>query len=309
MAPPTVAVKCPSCGAELRAVLAPAPPTQWFPCPSCHVPVPVVVPSDLPPLYSWEVIPSLYPQLSPPRRPRWRLRQVTPIALAVAAVLAAVSGGLLSYYGFQAAQPSAYLVSGTVYKDLGNGVLVPVSGAHVRLLADGNRSFGNMTTGANGTFWFAGVPNGGIELNVTATSYAPTVVYTFASRSYSTGTQGLEVTLEPGGVNNTSSDVLSPFANLEAMLSDVGGTAVLCAVVTIAAGIAAWMFRRPGGAVGGVIGGGAAVVLPAVLLSLSLGNVFSLVTAIVGVVGGAGAFATVLATVELASRRTEPVSA
>jgi len=299
MGSPTVTMRCPSCGQELRAVLAPAPPTQWFPCPSCHVPVPVVVPRDLPPLYSWEVIPGLYPQLSVPRRPRWRLTSVGTIALGLAAVLAAVSGGLLGYYGYMATQPEQYVVSGTVYEEVAGGALVPAAGAHVALLADGNRTFGNATTRSNGTFLFTGVPAGGIELNVTAPSYGPTVVYTFASGSYSTQTVGLRVTLQPGAVNNTTADVLTPFGDLETLLAYVGGAAVLCGAAAVAAGAAAWTFRRPNGAVGGVVGGGAAVAVPAVLVFLSLGGAFPMVTAVAGVVGAAGAFALVLAAAQV----------
>ena len=308
MASPTVTMRCPSCGKALRAVLAPAPPTQWFPCPNCHVPVPVVVPRDLPPLYSWEVIPGLYPQLSPPRRPRWRTTSVASVALAVAAVLAAVSSGLLAYDGVVAAQPAQYVVSGTVYQDLGGGARVPMPAAHVVLYTDDNRSVRYYNTTANGTFRFAGVPAGGIELNVTAHGDGPTNVYTFASGSYSTQLTGLDVTLERGGLNNTTADVLSPFGDLETLLAYVGGAAVLLGGAAVVAGVAAVAIRRPAGGVSGVIGGGAAVAVPAVLVVLSMGNAFPAVTVVAGVVGGAGAFALVFATYQVAvqGRTTDP---
>jgi len=301
MASPTVTMRCPSCGTELRAVLAPSPPTQWFPCPSCHVPVPVVVPSDLPPLYSWEVIPGLYTPLPAPRRPRWRSTRVASVALAVAAVLAGVSAGVLGYDGYTAAQPATYAVSGTVYEDQRNGVTVPAAGALVVLYSDGNRSFSSEVTRTDGKFAFDAVPNGGIELNVTLRGYGPTDVFTFASRSYSTQTGELVVTLEPGGVNNTSADVLTPFADLEMLLAYVGGASALFGGVAAVAAVAAVAVRRPGGGVMGVIGGGAAVAVPAVLVFLALGSAFPLVTVVAGVVGGAGAFTLVLATVEVAT--------
>jgi hypothetical protein len=307
MSPPTVTVRCPACGQPLTAALAPAPPTQWFPCPSCHVPVPVVVPRDLPPLYSWEVVPGLYPQLAFPRRPRWRPARVAAIALAAAAVLTAVAAGLLGYEGYVAAEPAVYDVSGTVYQDPA-GVLVPVLGAVVNLSVNGNL-FASYTTVANGTFDFPRVPDGGIELNVTATGYSPTVVYTFASRSYTAQVRGLEIGLQPGPANNTSVTALTAFGDLETFLAYVGGAAVLLGGATGLAVAAALGVRRPGGAVTGVIGAGAAVAVPAVLLILSVGSLFPAVAIVSGVAGGAGGFALVLATVEVASRPSEPGAA
>jgi hypothetical protein len=303
MSPPTVTVRCPSCGNGLRAVLAPAPPTQWFPCPSCHVPVPVVVPRDLPPLYSWEVLPGLYPQLSIPRRPRWRTSRVGSVALAVAAALAAVSAGVLGYEGFVAAEPSEYAVSGIVYEDNGGPAPVPVVGAKVALFVNG-AAYATNFTGPGGRFDFPSVPSGGFELNVTAPGpgYGPTVVYTFASKAYSTQTRGLGITLEPGASDNVTVNDLTPFGDLETFLAYVGGAAVLLGGAAGVAAVAALAVRRAGGGVSGVIGAGAAVAVPAVLLVLSLGGTFPLVAVIAGAVGGAGGFALVVATAAVESR-------
>jgi hypothetical protein len=307
MGPPPVAVRCPSCGQPLSAVLAPAPPTQWFPCPNCHAPVPVVVPRDLPPLYSWEVVPGLYPRLPPPRPPRWRLTHVASVALGVAAVLAAVSAGLLGYEGSLAAEPTHYVVSGTVYRDTRGGVLVPAAGAAVVLSVDG-KYFATNLTGPTGTFAFQSVPAGGIELNVTAAGpgYGSSVVYTFASRSYSTQTHGLQITLEPGAPSNSTVRALTPFGDLETLLAYVGGATVLFAVAAVLAVAAAVVVRRPFGAVVGVIGAGGSVAAPAILVFLSLDSVYPLVTTVAATVGAAGAFALVLTTVELASRSAPP---
>jgi len=300
MGAPSVTMRCPSCGQTLRAVLAPAPPTQWFPCPNCHLPVPVVVPRDLPPLYSWEVIPGLYPQLAVPRRPRWNPATVVSVALAVAAVLAALAAGLLGYDGMVASQPATYVVSGTVSEQ--SATWVP---ATVVLFTNGNTTFGSQTLTFTRTFQFTGVPAGGIELNVTARGFAPTVVYTFASRSYSTQTQGLGVVLSSGTVNNTTADVLTPFGDLTTLLSYVGGGAVLLGGAAVLATAAAVGFRRPTGAVLGVIGAGGAVAVPVVLLFLSLADAFPTVSIVAGVVGGAGAFALVFATLEVSVRGSE----
>ncbi len=295
-------MRCPTCGQPIRAVVAPAPPTQWFPCPSCHVPVPVVVPRELPPLFSWEVLPGLYPLQPMVRQPRWRPAAIAAVALAVAAVLAAVAAGILTIDGYSAAQPAQYTVSGTVYEsELGRPV--PADGARVVLYTDDNRSSQIQITGPGGGFLFTGVPAGGIELNVSANGYAPTVVYTFASRVYATQTQGLSLTLEPGGVNNTSSDVLSPFGDLASLLATVGGTAALLGGAAVAAAAGAIVVRRPGGGAIAVIGAGAALAAPVVLLLLYLGGVFPVVTVLTGLVGGLGAFALVFATVEVATGR------
>ena len=302
MSPPTVTMRCPSCGNALRAVLAPFPPTQWFPCPTCHVPVPVVVPRDLPPLYSWEVLPGLYPHLVPPRPPRWKSRHVVAGALAVSAALAAVCAGVLAYEGFVAAQPTEYVVSGTVYED-SHGVLVPASGADVVLSVDGAQ-VGSTVTGPGGTFRFPSVPDGGIELNVSAPGYSPTVVYTFASKSYSTQTRGLQITLEPGGSANSSVTTLTPFGDMETLLAYVGGGAVLLGAAAVVGGAAAVVVRRPDGAVVGVIGAGAAVATPAVLVLLALGTAFQAVTIAVSVVGAVGAFALVVAAANLSTHPT-----
>jgi hypothetical protein len=218
----------------------------------------------------------------------------------IAATLAAISAGLLGYEGFVASQPEQFVVSGTVYEDT-HGLLVPTGGASVVLSVDGSM-VDSTVTGPSGTFDFPGVPAGGIELNVTAPGCGPTVVYTFASKSYSTQTRGLEITLEPGGPSNSSVNALTPFGDLETLLAYVGGAAVLLGSAAVVAGAASIAVRRPNGGVPGVIGAGAAVAVPAVLIFLYLGTAFQDVTVVAGVIGGAGAFALVLATADIASR-------
>lgn len=296
-------MRCPSCGQPIRAVVAPAPPTQWFPCPACHVPVPVVVPRELPPLFSWEVLPGLYPLQPIVRQPRWRPATLVAWALAVAAVLAAITAGLLAADGYNSSLPAQYTVSGTIYESLAGGRHAPADGARVVLFTDDNRSSQLQITGPSGGFLFAGVPAGGIELNVTAAGFGSTVVYTFASKGYSTQTRGLDILLEPGTSNNTSADVLSPFGDLASLLATVGGGAVLLGGAGIAAAVGAVVVRRPGGAAIGVVGAGAALAAPVVLLLLYLGTAFPLVAILGGIVGGVGAFALVFATVEVATGR------
>jgi hypothetical protein len=300
MSPPTATARCPSCGTELRAALGPSPTTQWFPCPTCHQPVPFVPPRELPPLFSWEVVPGLYPPLAAPRPPRWRIATVAAIALAAAAVLSAVSAGLLAYDGYVASEPATYLVSGAVYRPSGN-LLVPLVGATVALSSNGE-AYASTTTGTTGTFSFPRVPAGGIELNVTASGYGPLVVYTFASRSYSTQTQGLALSLSPGTPDNQTVTALTPFGDLETLLAYAGGSAVLLGLAAATSAVGAIALRRPEGAAPGVIGAGAAVAVPALLVLLSVAGAFPVAAYVGGAVGGAGGFSLALTTVMVASR-------
>jgi hypothetical protein len=305
MASATVEARCPSCGQDLRATIGPVPATQWFPCPRCGAAVPVVAPRDLPPLYSWEIVPALYPLQSVARRPRWKASVVASLALVAATLLSAACAGLLGYDGYVASEPATFVVSGEVGQQLPDGSVAPLSGAQVVLYENDNQTVLTRVTGLNGSFQFSDVPAGGIELNVTgppSSGDAPLDVYTFASRSYSTQTQGLLLTLQPGTPSNTTVDALTPFPDLATLLSYAGGGAVLCGGAALAAGFGAFALRRPRGTVLGVIGSGAAVSVPAVVLILSLSSAFPVVTAAAAVAGGLGAFALVLAVAQLATQ-------
>lgn len=231
---------------------------------------------------------------------------MTAVALVAASVLACAAAGLLAYEGFLGAEPARYVVTGTVYQP-GGGLLTPMAGATVVLSSNGVIVATN-TTGLAGTFIFRNVAAGGIELNVTAVGYAPTVVYTFASPSYSTQTRGLNIEIEPGSANNTSVAALTPFGDLETFLAYIGGATVLLVGAAGAAGAAAFAVRRPLGGVAGVIGAGAAVAVPVVLVLLYVGTLFPTVTAVAGAAGGAGGFALVLATTSVASRTVSPAA-
>lgn len=298
--PPTVTVRCPTCGGGLRVVYAPSPPTQWFPCPHCHVAVPVVVPRDPPPLYSWEVLPGLYPPLAPPRPPRGRPVPLASVALVAVAAIGVVLAGAFAYYGMQASAPARFVVSGTVYTNH-SGVRQPVPSAQVVLTLEGNRTFGINYTDSAGAFVFTNVPSGGLELSVTASGFGPTELRTFVAPSYDAGSTGLSIPLRPGSFANVSRIELSPFVSLEGFLSAVGAGAVLAVGAAVLAGYAAIAIRRPGGGTVGVLGGGAGVGLPAVVLALELGGALPLVTVGAALAGGFGASAIVLAAAALAT--------
>lgn len=289
MGAPAVSVRCPACGTDLRVVLAPSPPTQWFPCPQCRTPVPVVVPRDPPPLYSWEVLPGLYPALPVPRRPRVRVRRLAQGALIAIAVLAVALGAVLGVLGSEASAPGHYAVSGTVYEQLSNGATVPAAGATVVLTTDGG-SETSQTASLSGGFAFSNVPVGGISLNISQPGYAPATVTTFASSVYNSGTTGILVTLVPGTAANGTAVALSPFPDLESFLASIGSGVVLLGVVAVTGGLAAWVTGRSDRPAVGVVGGSAALLAPVALYFLALGGIFPDVVLGTAVLAALGAF-------------------
>ena len=294
MAGPGVAVRCPACGTELRAFLAPTPPTQWFPCPHCRLAVPVVVPRDPPPLYSWEVLPGLYPPLAPPRAPRVRVGRAVAVALVAVAIVAAVLAGALAMYGMAATAPGTYSVSGTVVGPGGG----PLLGATV-LLTDNNGATYSAHTGVGGAFAFGGLPSGGVSINASYPGDAPTTVYTFVSPVYDAGSTGLTIELTHGNLSNWTSQALAPFPTLENFLASVVGATGLLALASVVAGVAAWATVAGRSRTAGVIGGGAGLAVPAVLFFLGLFPAFPLVAAATAIAAGGGAFATIVGAAEL----------
>ncbi len=304
MAPTTVARRCPTCGGDLTVALADAPPTQWFPCPHCRTPVAVVGPRDPPPLYSWEVVPGLYPTLPLPRRTRWRSRRAAAIALAAVVVLALGFASIFAYYGVVAGEPGSFPVSGIVERTVG-GVTGPASGATVVLTEEGGAQATTVTV-VDGAFAFAAVPGGSVSLNVSLPGFAPEVISTFVSAVYDAGTTGLEIVLAPGASSNATTVALSPFSNLEGFLASIGVAVALFALVAGIAAAAAVGTVRANRPSLGVVGGGAGLLAPVVAYSLSLGTAFPLVTSATAAVAGFGAFALALRAVELAQTSPAP---
>ena len=206
--------------------------------PSLPHPVPVVVPRDPPPLYSWEVLPGLYPALPRPRRPRWRARRAAAGALLAVLVLALVFAGILAYYAVLAPTAGSYTVSGTVDRELGNGRTSPAAGTEVLLTVEGGRQQ-TAYAGPDGGFVFAAVPTGGLTLNFSLAGYAPVEVDTFVSPVYNARTQGILVTLAPGGLGNGTTVAFSAFPDLESFLASLGSAVALLGIVAAVAGLAA----------------------------------------------------------------------
>lgn len=304
MGAPAVSVRCPACGADLNVVLAATPPTQWFPCPQCRTPVPVLVPRDPPPLYSWEVLPGLYPALPPPRRPRVRMRRIAQAALVGVAALAVLLGAVLGVLGAEALGAGSYAVSGVVFEQTAHGTF-PATGATVVLSNDAGQTT-VLHTGPSGTFAFSGVTPGGISLNITLPNYAPVTVATFASPVYNAGTTGLSVTLVPGTSSNATTDMLSPFPDLESFVASIGSGVALLGIVAVAGGAAAVITGRSDRPAVGVVGGAAGVLSPLALYFLALSGVFPVLVVGTAVVAALGAFAATTRTLEILQVGPEP---
>ncbi|HTT15056.1 MAG TPA: carboxypeptidase-like regulatory domain-containing protein [Thermoplasmata archaeon] len=304
MASPGVTIRCPACGTDLRVVLAPAPPTQWFPCPHCRTPIPVVVPREPPPLYTWEVLPGLYPELPAPRAPRVSTRRAVAVALVAVALVAIVTAGFLAVSGAEASAPGSFTVSGTVWAQTSAGIQ-PATGALVQLSGE-NHYAATTTVGFDGGFSLSGVPTGGVLLNISLRGYSPVSVYSFVSSVYSAGATDIGITLSPGSASNLSAVAYTPFNDLETFLASIGAGVVLLALAAIVAGGAAWVTLRRDRPAVGVVGGSAGVFAPLALYFLALGIPFPLLLAVSGVAAAAGAFALGARAIEMAQTGDAP---
>jgi hypothetical protein len=304
MATSTVFVRCPECGTDLRVALAPQPPTQWFPCPHCRTPVPVVVPRDPPPLYSWEVLPGLYPALPRPRVPRWRVRRTVAATLLVVTVISAALAAGLVYAAWEADQPATFTVDGTVEYPSGGG-MAPLVGATVTLTDDANQT-SSTTTGLDGGFSFAHVMSGGVTLNVSDSGYAPITVLTFVSSVYQAPYSGLVISMTPGSEANGTVVALSPFPDLEQFLASVGAGAVLLALVAFVAAFAAVATVRADRPALGVVGGAAGLFSPVALFFLAIPTALPLVEEILAAAAAAGAFALAVCTARIGQTGPAP---
>lgn len=278
-------------------MLAAEPPTQWFPCPHCRSPFPVVVPRDPPPLYSWEVLPGLYPALPRPRIPRWRVRRAAAAALLVVAVVAATLGAVLIYDAWDASRPASFTIAGTVFREVA-GASQPLAGATVVLTNDANRST-NWVTGFDGSFSFVNVPSGGVSLNVSAAGYSPATLTTFVSPIYQTAATGIAIVLVPGAASNGSNTALAPFPDLEQFLASIGSGAAVLGIIALVAGFAAIATAREDRPALGVVGGAAGALSPLVLFYLALSSALPIVESLTAIVAGAGAFTLTLRAVQL----------
>lgn len=265
-----VTLRCPRCGAYIAAP-APAAATSYATCPHCYSTLPVVPARDPPPLFSWEVYPSVYPALPPPRAPGRHLPTVVMATLVAATVLLAGLAGLLFVTGTSALSPGSFALEGVVVEGSSGGVVLPhgpIAGALVRVTSEAGYDRQVLTDSA-GAFSFSGIPSGGATVNVTAPGFAPVEVTIFFSKPFVSagGGNGLTVAMTPTPAQG-SSVVDTPFPNLESLLTSLwSGTALLALAGVISAVGAVCAHARRRAAVS-VAGGAAALVAPAAMFLL-----------------------------------------
>lgn len=292
MAAPAEDLRCPTCGSSLAPVAPRGPTLQWVRCRHCGASVALAPTGSLPPRFTWEVYPGLYPSQPPLSRPRFRWRRiVVPILLAIAlASLGAAAGA--GFYLWQGSQPATYTVSGVAH--LSNG---PWLQGSVTVADESNTTVYHIRAG--GAFSISGIPTGGVQLNFTYPGYAPVVVQTFVSPAYDAGSQGFSVTLSPGTVSNQSVTALSPYPDLEYFQAYLGAGAAMAVIVGLLAAGSAGVLRRSDRPAYGVVGAAGGVALPFALLILPVATVFPALLVFALLAGGLGALTLALAWVEI----------
>jgi Carboxypeptidase regulatory-like domain len=305
-----VTVRCPRCGAFVAAPARTPAAASYATCPHCSTTVPIVAPRDPPPLFTWEVFPSVYPSLPVPRAPGARLMGVVGIALVVATLFLAGLAGFLVWNGVEAVGPGTFSLHGTVVRstDL-SGVTTPVAGAIVNVSGESGMDT-VVLTNSSGAFSVVGIPAGGVLVNVSAPGFDSVLVQVFLSSIYATSSGGspLVVELTPSNVAASTTVIQSPFPSLENLLASLGSAAVLLGIAAAIAGLGARAAFRPGRASHAVVGGAAALVAPAALFALGETVVFPYLEIPTVILAAVGALAVSLALVPLVweARPTEP---
>ncbi|MCI4336484.1 MAG: carboxypeptidase-like regulatory domain-containing protein [Thermoplasmata archaeon] len=267
--------RCITCGAPVAVLVPPTPGARWFTCPQCHSPMPVVPPTNPPPIFSWEIYPQVYPAPPPLRMLGRPISRLATIALVSCVLLLAGLAGALALSGEEALGPTTFRLSGTVELAANHD---PVGGAIVSIGSETGwtQSF---LTGGNGSFHFVGIPTGGATINVTAPGMAPVTLGLFFSPTFTspgTGPTGLALLLAPGNAGNASTDYETPFPDLESFVSSVWSASVLLALGAIVAAAGAWMAYRGTRPTVGVAGGLSAAVAPFGLTLLGITTAFPL---------------------------------
>lgn len=285
--------RCVHCGAPSAVLVPPTPGARWVTCPNCHGTMPIVPPTNPPPIFSWEVYPSVYPPPPPLRGSGRPVGPLAAVALVACTLLLVGVAGALVFGGAEALGPSTFRLSGTV-ELAANGA--PYQGALVTLGSE-TGWIASVTTGPNGSYHFVGIPAGGATLNVSAIGMAPVTVGMFFSptfRSTGAGPSGLTIELSPGSSAQASTTYESPYPNLESFVSSLWSAGTLLLLAAIVTGAGAWLAyhrRRP---TVGVAGGFSAVLAPFVLAILGVTSAFPLLLYPAATTVGLGLVAAIL---------------
>jgi hypothetical protein len=251
--------------------------------------VPVLAPRDPAPLFSWEVYPHLYPQLTAPRSPAQQIPRIGLATLFALLLFFAGVAGLLAYEGAYSLAPSHYTIAGVVVAN-GTG---PLAGTTVRIT--GENSFDeSVLTNASGTFTFSGVPAGGMTLNATHPRLGFVAVQFFLTPLYqavSGNPMQLVLTFNaPSSGASAATSIESPFPDLETFVSSLWAGAGIVAIAALVVGLGVRAVRRGRPPTLAVAGGIAAVLVPVAVTELGLTGVFpyswlvSVVAVVLGIV-------------------------
>ncbi len=296
-------VRCPRCGTPVAAHAASS--TGWITCAHCGGPVPLVPARTVPPRYTWEVHPGLYPEQPPLRPPRFRWRRLIVAVLIPVVLMGFALVGMTGYYDYGLVQPATFSVSGTVLGSNG----APLAGAHVVLdeVVNGEAvpTSTSTTTLLNGTFRFArDVPTGYLVFNVTEGTRAPSpwiLVVSYVSPAYNAGSSGIVVSFAHSVSGSNQTITLSPYGLTDiAYVSDyvgsAGAIAAIGALIALAGAIAVRRADRPAM---GIVGGAGGLGIFAGFLATGTGFAFPLLLLVSAVAAAIGAFAFSVAWIEL----------
>ncbi len=294
-----VDLRCPHCGAWLRAYSAYPQRTAYTRCPHCLATLPFVVPRTPAPLFSWEVHPGLYPAVPAPRAPFRQQRAVVFALLLVGTLLIVGVGGWFAVEGAVALSPGTVTLGGTLTP-------APIVGAWVNVT--GENGFHENVSVPAGSFSVPGVPYGGITLSAGAPGFQTVTFDWFVSVVYSTETGNLSrltIALASDSAPAQAAAVPATFPNLEAFVATLWSGTGLLAVTAVVAGLGTVAARR--GRLAPAVAAGSAVLLsPAISPILGLYLVDSTVFAISLAALPIGVLALTLTVPELA-RESGPV--
>lgn len=222
------------------------------------------------------------------------------------AVIAAVLAGVLGFYAIAATAPASFSVTGSVTLQPNSESAPYAAVGAVVVATDEAGHTASTSTGITGGFELDALPTGGIALNVSYPGFAPETLDIFLSTVYSAGVSGVVVTLLPGNNSTGTVGSLTPFVNLETFVAAIGGAVVLLGLVAAIAGAAAILTLRSDRPALGVVGGGAGLFAPLVLVLLDLGNPFPILLAVSALLAALGGFALGIRAIEMGTVDAAP---